>query len=798
MRIKKHMVLLASLAIALTSCGSEKSETYAIQGNQYIPDGYTGKRTYNALLGMPLKRLNSAVTMNGEDGEHIANFVDGLVSNDEYGRLNKALAEKIEVNEDFDEYTFTLKSGIKWITSDGEQYVGMVNGRKSKQFVTAEDFVFAIKKSLDFRNNSQSYYLPAMFLKGGYEYYCYTYCLSLRETNEDIKIFGSKLDTPEKIANGIVTLAKLQFNIDLDPITADDIPEIRDFKRVGIEASKKDGKSVVTYKLQNPSRFFLSVLTYSAFLPINEAFVNEVGFKNFGYSNEEFLYNGAFYCTEWDANKVVYRKNPYYWDEENVHIDNVNYGVINNEISNDFVRNEYENGRIDAFGITQNDVKGWETYVKGPDGTGTIENPASDLAYSREIETVDSTFMFELNLSRNDPKTSALPTKSSLTSVELKNTDNALKINAVRDLVLNGIDAKLYNKRWGAAEELRDQYQMWTYVPKGFTSSNTGDDYIEYVYRAYQNEFGGTLEEIRELLKQGVVKDTSAEHTVKVRALAEKAKFAIERVNADGGVMLPPYDNSSSKEKITLPIKFEYLGIPDAEQKDYDAAWMEKFNEDANVCTTNPNHVSDTLPACADGKYPYFEIVTNEKVTLNTYAEMGEKGQYHIYISGWGADYADPLTYLNTFVTGGDMSSYTGTRTPVIDYKVDEAGNVEKLDNLLSEYDSLVSQGKAINDNDDARFTYFGEAEVELLFDVHIMRPLYMMGQGWSVSVSKAAGYETPTAAYGLSSYKLKGIYVLTEPMKAAERKAARALYLQKKAEALQDKDYSIYTIIKK
>ena len=60
-----------------------------------------------------------------------------------------------------------------------------------------------------------------------------------------------------------------------------------------------------------------------------------------------------------------------------------------------------------------------------------------------------------------------------------------------------------------------------------------------------------------------------------------------------------------------------------------------------------------------------------------------------------------------------------------------------------------------------------------------------MNSQGWAVSVSRAVGYENPTASYGLADYRLTGLWVLVEPPTGAERVEARALQSSKKAEAL-------------
>lgn len=90
-----------------------------------------------------------------------------------------------------------------------------------------------------------------------------------------------------------------------------------------------------------------------------------------------------------------------------------------------------------------------------------------------------------------------------LTPAENNNANAAMKINAVRDLLLNGVDLQLYNKRYGLTGDLRDQYQMWTLVPKGFVQDSYGKDYIDYVYEEYAANKNVTKEAAAELLKQG-------------------------------------------------------------------------------------------------------------------------------------------------------------------------------------------------------------------------------------------------------------------------------------------------------
>jgi len=69
----------------------------------------------------------------------IANLVDGLLENDEYGNLVPSIAEDWTVSKDGLTYTYKLRKDAKWYTSDGEEYAE----------VKAQDFVAGLKHAAD-------------------------------------------------------------------------------------------------------------------------------------------------------------------------------------------------------------------------------------------------------------------------------------------------------------------------------------------------------------------------------------------------------------------------------------------------------------------------------------------------------------------------------------------------------------------------------------------------------------------------------------------------------------------------
>ena len=138
------LVLLA--AGVLAACSSSKSsDSSAPKAYGYV---YTADpETLDYLVSG--KQSTKVVTSNG---------IDGLFSNDKYGNLIPAVAEDWSVSKDGLTYTYKIRKGVKWMTSDGEEYAE----------VTAKDFVNGLKHAAD--KKSEALYLAETSVKGLSDY----------------------------------------------------------------------------------------------------------------------------------------------------------------------------------------------------------------------------------------------------------------------------------------------------------------------------------------------------------------------------------------------------------------------------------------------------------------------------------------------------------------------------------------------------------------------------------------------------------------------------------------------------
>ena len=122
----------------------------------------------------------------------VTNGVDGLMEADKYGNLVPSVAEDWSVSQDGLTYTYKIRKGVKWYTSDGEEYAD----------VTAKDFVTGLKHAAD--GKSGALYLVQDSIAGLSDY--------LSGANKDFSNVGVKaIDdyTPLKNRSHTGTLKQL-------------------------------------------------------------------------------------------------------------------------------------------------------------------------------------------------------------------------------------------------------------------------------------------------------------------------------------------------------------------------------------------------------------------------------------------------------------------------------------------------------------------------------------------------------------------------------------------------------------
>lgn len=175
--MKKFLALLLAvvMVLSLAACGSEApapapteapaeqpAETPAEQPAEEPTaepvEEYTGPDTFSMIANFDITTLDYVYNNKSSNADYTNNFVEGLLTQDNHGKLIPGMATEWSCNDDASEWTFTIRDDAVWSTSAGEEY----------DAVTAEDFVTGLKHAVD--SKSETLGLVADLIVGLREY----------------------------------------------------------------------------------------------------------------------------------------------------------------------------------------------------------------------------------------------------------------------------------------------------------------------------------------------------------------------------------------------------------------------------------------------------------------------------------------------------------------------------------------------------------------------------------------------------------------------------------------------------
>ena len=112
---------------------------------------------------------------------------------------------------------------------------------------------------------------------------------------------------------------------------------------------KADGNKVI-FTLSSPSPQFMSLLSFTNFMPQSKAFVEKAG-ADYGTNSDKALYSGPYTVEDWNGTSGTFKlvKNKYYWDADNVKNEKV---IIQTIKKPDTAVQMYKDGELDAAGIS--------------------------------------------------------------------------------------------------------------------------------------------------------------------------------------------------------------------------------------------------------------------------------------------------------------------------------------------------------------------------------------------------------------------------------------------------------------
>lgn len=192
---------------------------------------------------------------------------------------------------------------------------------------------------------------------------------------------------------------------------------------------------------------------------------------------------------------------------------------------------------------------------------------------------------------------------------------------------------------------------------------------------------------------------------------AEFKKQAMEELSAQG---------------VTFPVTVNY----------YIVSGAQNALDTANV-------LKQTFSECLGDDFVTLEIGT---YTSSQTKEVVKPRLQSFVINGWGADYGDVQNYLGQETIGEDTAYYANNYS-----NINDATN-EALRATYQEFTDLVNKADAINDDMDARYNAYAEAEAYML--QHALTVPAQLEVSWQLT--HVNDYSRSNAMFGIMNYKYK------------------------------------------
>lgn len=418
--------------------------------------------------------------------------------------------------------------------------------------------------------------------------------------------------------------------------------DVTDFAEVGVKAT--DDNTVV-YTLCQPTSYFITMLGYNVFAPMSRTYFEskggvfgkddyktavDAGTMKYGQTVNDIAYCGPYTVTNHTAeNTIVFQANHTYWNKDNITIKTLTW-KFNDGKDPTKAYEDTKAGTLDGCGLSSASLEACKA-------DGNFEK------YCTVSDTDATSFVLFLNLNRNayanfNDETKAV---STMTDDQKKRTDVAMLNVHFRRAIGMGLDIATYNGQV-VGEELKLNSVRNSYTPGNFVALE--EDVTVEINGESKTFAKGTY--YGEIMQAQIDADG-----VKIKV------WDAENQTSDGfaGWHNPANAYEELQQAIT---ELKEFGVEIS--KDNPIVMDLPYYSGADIYTNRAQTLKQSveealqgcvvvnLVSCADAQEWYY---------AGYYTESGKDANYTLYdVSGWGPDYGDPATYLDTML--GDGAGY--------------------------------------------------------------------------------------------------------------------------------------------
>ena len=411
--------------------------------------------------------------------------------------------------------------------------------------------------------------------------------------------------------------------------------ETDDFSTVGVKALDD---YTVEYTLDQPCPFFMTMLGYSVFAPMSREYYTSQGGKfgadfdpeaadyMYGKDPDHIAYNGPFLITNFTAeNTIVFKANPEYWNKDNINIHSMTW-YYNSMTDEKKLYDDAVSELIAGCGLSNARVE-----LAKADGI------FDTCAYVSSTNATSFMGFFNVNRTAFANFNDATAAVSPKTMDEANRARTAMLNIHFRRALLMSLDRGAYNAQ-SVGEELKYASLINSYTPGNFvlldkdvtidingtaTTFPAGTYYGE-IMQAQLDADGVEATVWNPEMEGGIGASSGFDGWYNVDAAAAEMALAVEELAAEGLEI--------SKEN---PI---YLDLPVFTGSEQYANRGEALKQSVEAATDGLVIINKVdCPTSGDWYYAGY------------YYSTGNEANFDICdLSGWGPDYGDPQTYLDT------------------------------------------------------------------------------------------------------------------------------------------------------
>lgn len=416
---------------------------------------------------------------------------------------------------------------------------------------------------------------------------------------------------------------------------------------VGVKAT--DDYTVV-YTLEQPTSYFLTMLGYNIFAPMSRSYYVSKGGKfgadfnaaaedyTYGKTQNDIAYCGPYRVTSYAAeSEVVFSKNESYWNKDGINVDKItwhyNDGSVATKAYDDVMSGVLDGAGLNAAALQkakEGTVFSTYHYVSTPNATSFVN-----------FVNLNRTYYANMN------DETALVSPKTLEQAQ-KSTAAAQNVHFRRALAM-GLDRVTYNAQ-AVGADLASVSLINSYTPGNFVS--LAEDVTV--------DINGTATEFKAGTFYGQI--------MQAQINADGVKIKVWDPNADDGAGgSTGYDGwyNAENAKAELAIAISELAEQGIEVSASKPIYIDlPYLSSSTVYTNKANAYKQSIERSLEGKVIVNLVAAStqpEWLSSGYRISSGYQANYDIYdLAGWGPDFGDPSSYLDTVAEDGFMLKCLG------------------------------------------------------------------------------------------------------------------------------------------